>query len=87
MEIGGDANSSNGSEASHMHSRDEQSYERGYEWWLMRQARQLNPGIRLSVLEWSAPGWIGDGNYFSQDNIDYIVNFLQGAKRRGLQVD
>src|SRR5437870_8511310 len=34
VEIGGGANSSNGSEASHRHTRDERNLDRGYEWWL-----------------------------------------------------
>lgn len=87
VEIGGDANSSNGSEASHRHTRDELNLERGYEWWLMREAKRRNPSIVLSAIEWSVPGWVGDGNYFSQDNIDYIVDFLKGARQKGLTVD
>jgi hypothetical protein len=82
VEIGGDANSSNGSEASHRHTRDELDLDRGYEWWLMREAKRRNPNIVLSALEWSVPGWVGDGSYFSQDNIDYIVDFLKGAWQR-----
>jgi glycosyl hydrolase family 59/glycosyl hydrolase family 59 (putative galactocerebrosidase) len=88
VEIGGDANSSNGSEASHRHTRDEQNLDRGYEWWLMREAKRRNPSIVLSALEWSVPGWVGDGDYFSQDNLDYIVDFLKGARQQhGLTID
>ena len=32
VEIGGDAQSTEGTEASHMHTRDEERYDRGYEW-------------------------------------------------------
>ena len=32
VEIGGDAQSTEGTEASHMHTPDDLSYERGYEW-------------------------------------------------------
>jgi hypothetical protein len=88
VEIGGDANSSNGSEASHRHAKDERNFDRGYEWWLMKEAKRRNPSIILSALEWSVPGWVGDGNYFSQDNLDYIVDFLKGARERhGLTID
>src|SRR4051794_4257406 len=37
-EIGGDANSTDGAEPSHMHTATDQNYNRGYEWWLMEQA-------------------------------------------------
>ena len=33
VEIGGDAQSTEATEASHMHSRDDENYNRGYEWW------------------------------------------------------
>ena len=32
VEIGGDAQSTDGTESSHMHSADDLNYERGYEW-------------------------------------------------------
>src|SRR5437763_13794738 len=48
VEIGGDANSSNGSEASHRHTRDALNLDRGYEWWLMREAKPRNPSIVVS---------------------------------------
>ncbi len=80
VEIGGDMNSTAGSEPSHMHTSSDQNYNRGYEWWLMEQAKLRNPNIVLSILAWGAPGWIGNGQFFSQDAINYIVNFIQGAK-------
>ncbi len=88
VEIGGDVNSTEGSEPSHMHSATDQNYGRGYEWWLMQQAKLRNPTITLEALEWGAPGWIGNGKFFSQDNIDYILNFIRGAKNNyGLTID
>ena len=45
VEIGGDAQSTEGTEASHMHVEDEENYHRGYEWWLMREAKRRNPYI------------------------------------------
>ena len=89
VEIGGDANSTSGAEPSHMHSIGDEDYNRGYEWWLMEQAKIRNPNIKLAALEWVAPGWIGNGlNFWSQDNIDYIVKWIQGAKvHHGLTID
>jgi hypothetical protein len=80
VEIGGDMDSTDGSEPSHMHTRHDGNYNRGYEWWLMEQAMARNPGITLVALPWGAPGWIGNGNYWSQNMIDYIVKWLKHAK-------
>ncbi len=80
VEIGGDTNSTDGSEPSHMHTRNDLNFSRGYEWWLMQEAKKRNPDIILDSLAWGAPGWIGDGKYYSQDMADYVVKFIQGAK-------
>src|SRR5579884_2721620 len=40
VEMGADVNSTDGSEPSHMRSRDEENYQRGYEWWLMEEAHR-----------------------------------------------
>ncbi len=93
VEIGGDVNSTCGSEPSHAHTRAEfehpkpEYFNRGYEWWLMKEARQRNPAILLDTLQWGAPGWIGQGSFFSQDNADFIASFLKGARDyQGLQI-
>ena len=88
VEIGGDVNSTDGVEPSHMHVRNDENYHRGYEWWLMKEAKKRNPGIMLDCLAWGATGWIGDGNFYSQDMADYVVKFIKGAKRvHGLDID
>jgi hypothetical protein len=86
VEIGGDMNSTDGAEPSHMHSATDLSCTRGYEWWLMREAKARNPDIRLYGLAWGAPGWVGNGNFWSQDMIDYLVKWLGCAKDNGLTV-
>jgi len=88
VEIGADVNSTDGSEPSHMRSRSDQDYTRGYEWWLMKEAKARNPQIMLDTLAWGAPGWIGNGKFYSADMADYVVKFIQGAKRvHGLDID
>jgi O-glycosyl hydrolase len=80
VEIGADMDSTDGAESSHMHTADDENYNRGYEWWLMEQARARNPRIELAALPWGAPGWVGGGtNYWSQDMIDYILKWLKHA--------
>ena len=39
VEIGGDTQSTDGTEPSHMHSRDDLNCTRGYEFWLMKEAK------------------------------------------------
>jgi hypothetical protein len=88
VEVGGDTNSTDGSEPSHMRSRTDENYDRGYEWWLMKEAKARNPKIFLDILPWGAPGWIGNGKYYSQDMANYIVRFIQGARKaQGLDID
>jgi len=87
VEVGGGVNSTDGTEPTHARSRDEldnprrEYFERGYEWWLMKEAKKRNPKIILDCLPWGAPGWIGNGDYFSQDMADYLVGFIKGMKR------
>eukprot|EP00927_Polykrikos_kofoidii_P020908 TRINITY_DN1997_c0_g1_i3.p1 TRINITY_DN1997_c0_g1~~TRINITY_DN1997_c0_g1_i3.p1 ORF type:complete len:867 (-),score=85.44 TRINITY_DN1997_c0_g1_i3:169-2733(-) len=96
VEIGGDAPSTNGVEPSHMHSAEDLSFERGYEWWLMKEAKRRNPQIKLYGLPWSFPGWIGEGSSlypYSDDRsranlVDYILKWVQGAVDvHGLTID
>lgn len=86
VEIGSDVNSTDGSEPSHMRSSSDHNYSRGYEWWLMQEARKRNPAITLDTLAWGAPGWVGDGKFFSKDMAEYVADFLQGAQKQGLDV-
>ena len=116
VEIGGDVNSTEGSEPSHARTRDEfehprkEYFDRGYEWWLMHEAKKRNPKIYLDVLQWGAPDWLGDKEFpdsgdpnalswdkrmprnrkkfFTQDNADFIADFIKGARRyHGLDIN
>ena len=81
VEVGGDVNSTEGSEPSHRHTRGDENYTRGFEWWLMEQAKARNPGISLDCLAWGAPGWVGNGNFWSPDMMDYYISWIKGAKK------
>lgn len=91
VEIGGDVQSTDGTEASHSHTSADYSCVRGYEWWLMTEAKQRNPNILLYALSWGVrflflfavltpcvqmPGWVGNGTYFSEDCLNYHVSWL-----------
>jgi galactosylceramidase len=88
VEVPGDGNSTQGSEPSHMHTRDDLNLYRGYEWWVMREAKKRNPHLTLDAVAWGAPGWIGNGNFWSKDMADYYVKWIQGLKSaHGLELD
>ncbi len=89
VEVGGDTNSTDGSESSYMHTANTQEWNSGYEWWLMQQAKARNPNIKLFGLAWGAPGWIGttgapvydpNNRFWSQDMVNYYINWIKGAQ-------
>lgn len=101
VEIPGDGNATQGSMLSHMHTRDDLNYERGYMWWILQEAKKRNPRLSLDGTAWSAPGWIGDGGnhfdkigkngnveFFSPDAVDYYIKWLEGLRKvYGLEFD
>ncbi|MEU8271956.1 ricin-type beta-trefoil lectin domain protein, partial [Sphaerisporangium sp. NPDC049002] len=81
-------NSTSGAEPSHRHTAADLDCDRGYEWWLMEQAKARNPNIKLAGLSWGAPGWIGNRAFWSQDMVNYLVDWLKCAKNgHGLTID
>lgn len=84
VEIGGDTNSSVGSEASYLRTLSEYNaitapnglttanchINRPYEWWLMREAKARNPEIQMGGLVIGAPGYLTSpsGDFFSLPN-------------------
>ena len=90
VEIGGDAQSTEGTEASHMHIREEENYQRGYEWWLMKEAKRRNPNIKLYGLGWGFPSWVAEGGSSPLTNSTamYTTKWLTGARDvHGLHID
>jgi hypothetical protein len=87
IEIGGDTNSTSGAEPSIEHTRGTVNCDVGYEFWLAQQAKARNPNIKLYGLAWGAPGWIGNGNFWSTDMVNYLVSWLGCAKQHNLPID
>lgn len=95
VEIGGDSQSTDGTESSHMHSENDLDCTRGYEWWLLREAKRRNPNIITYGLPWAFPGWVkgddGEGNNpFSRPDLtaSYIVEWLRCARdTHGVDID
>jgi len=46
----------------------------------------VSPCGRRSA-SWGAPGWVGGGKFWSSDNIDYHLKWLDCAKTHGLAID
>ena len=86
VEIPGDGNSTQGSMPSHSHWRGDANFQRGYMWWMLREAKARNPRLSLDATAWSAPAWVG--SFWSQDMADYYVNWLSGLREvHGLELD
>jgi galactosylceramidase len=85
VEIGGDAQSTDGTESSHMHESWDENYQRGYEWWLITEAKKRNPDIKLYGLPWTFPGWLGNGSgspyKYPNETANYILKWLVGAHK------
>lgn len=88
LEIGGDANSSDGAEPSTEHTRGSVNCRAGYELSIARQAQALNPRLKVYGLQWAAPGWIKrrSGTRFTPRDITYLLGWLGCARRRGVRV-
>ncbi len=89
-----DVDTTNGAEASHERSsKPIANYHRGYEWWLMQQAKVRNPNIKLYGLQWGTPGWVNGTyatayNWYSTNDIPYVVDWLKNAQSvYGLTID
>jgi galactosylceramidase len=82
VEMGGGENSTCGSEPSHAITREElkNPVSRGYEFWLMKEAKNRNPDMILEYLPWSFPGFLKP-NIFTKESAEYFVAFLDVAKR------
>jgi O-glycosyl hydrolase len=81
VEIGADVNSTDGSEPSFMRTPADYNSSRGYEWWLMEEAKMRNPDIILEVLPWGAPGWVGKDSLYTPAMADYVARFIEAAQR------
>lgn len=98
VELGSDTDATEGAEPSHMHFPGDENFNRGYEWWLMKEARKRNPDLKLYALPWGWPGWLDPAanagtkgeSAFRDANLTatYTLSWLLGAKKHhGLTVD
>lgn len=88
LEIGGDANSTDGSEPSVEHRADVVDCAADYEFWLAKQARVIDPALKLYGLQWSAPSWVSGGaqTLWTAADIRYVITWLNCARSYGLTI-
>ena len=81
-----------------MHSRRDLSCARGFEWWLLREARRRNPRILTYGLLWGMPGWVDNQTArdpqgfdwrhdFGPDMVRYLVSWVGCASSQNLTID
>jgi galactosylceramidase len=94
VEIGGGADSTEGTEACHWPNEwEEPNYHRGYEWQMLLEAKKRNPSIKTAALSWTWPGFLGGKLLTSpyHNNVltaQYTVSWLEGARRHhGVTID
>jgi len=81
VEVGGGENGTCGCEPTHILTREELTdpKPRGFEFWLVAEAHELNPQVLLDCLPWSYPCWVSSP--FSQDSADWHVTFWDVARK------
>ncbi len=77
VEIGGDGQSTDGTEPSHRHTRGDLSCARGYELFLIKEALKRNPQVLVYGLSWATPGWVNNGTYYGPEQVDYQTSWVQ----------
>lgn len=85
VEIGGDMNSTDGTEPSHERSNGVISCSRGWEWYLMQQAKARNSSIKLDSLMWGTAGY--NSTFYSLSNRNYVKDWLDCAVANSLTID
>lgn len=74
-----------------MHDPWTTDFNRGYEWFLMKEAKARNPAIKLYGLPWAFPQWVScapgtlvncTNNPYSNpaQTAAYVTSFVEGAK-------
>jgi hypothetical protein len=85
----GDDQSTDGTEPSHSHFVGDQNCKRGWEWWLLKEARKRNPAIATYALPWGFPyaydtagpsATTGGTKGFTNLTVDYFISFLNCSR-------
>jgi hypothetical protein len=81
VEIGGAANSTNGSAPSSEYTPGHID-SHSYDLWIAREAKKRNPAMKLIALQWTAPSWVKHkGKLWSAKDVTYVMHWLAMAKK------
>lgn len=83
-EIGGDINSSSGTEPCHQRSEAETPTARGVNFWIAAQAKNRNSGMQFEANRWGIPAW---ANASDTKKKDYYLNLLNVMTNNGTPLD
>ena len=88
LEIGGDANATDGAEPSYQHVPGQVNCAAGYELWLAKQALAANPKLQVYALQWNAPDWVGAGRQdaWTLADIRNVIGWLKCARADGVAI-
>jgi uncharacterized membrane protein YgcG len=79
LEIGGDAQQTDGSSASYRHVESEDpNFNRTHIWEVALAAKARFPEIGFYGLGWGFPGWLG--SFYSNATAEYLAGWVAGAK-------
>jgi galactosylceramidase len=51
-----------------------------YEGWLMVESAKRNPNMKQYALSWGVPGWVGNDTYYSDENVQFHLDWMNCAK-------
>jgi hypothetical protein len=70
-----------------MHTREDLSCTRGYERWLIAQAKARQPSIVTYGLIWGMPAWVNNNTFYGPETLTYLMNWMDCIKGDGTLVD
>ena len=56
-----------------MHSPTDEAYDRGYEWWLMKEAKARQENIVLYGLPWTFPGCVRGHTLGGREALSLVI--------------
>lgn len=84
VEIGSDTNNTTIAVPNYERTENEVfNADRGWTFWLMKEAKLRNPEIKLAALHWGYPAWANT----AAKKAKWLVNFVKDAQAQGLTID
>ncbi len=83
-EIGGDINSSTGTEPSHQRLAADAPVARGVNFWIAREAKNRNPEMQFVGSRWGIPAWADSSN---TNKLNYYLSYLDLMTANGTPLD